>query len=429
MEIYNLPISDLHAYIASLESERGGEVVLMECDKAGTTVRSITWAELGRMMEQTAKWLQGQGLHEGDKVALHFKNSIELLVLSWTMWSLGLISVPLDIKRDTPEDVQYKIQASGAKCVLTQEKGEENAYGEISVIVFAWEKVAATLVSDEATQWKNTLDHDALILFTSGTTGRPKGALLTLKNLVANADGIKEWFRISQKDCFMVVLPLHHINSTSFCLASLIGEASIAITPAYSASRFWMQVAGTGATFTSIVPTICYDQLAFAKEFDRLKDDVKLNRIQIGSAPVKVSDVEEFLDLYHIPLYQGYGQTETALRVTGVPLGISIHKKLIEENSIGKPMKWAQVSIRTSRGTEAREGEDGELRVKGPIVMKGYIGGETAFDEEGWFLTGDIAYYRMIESEKYYFLTGRIKEIIIKGGVNISPIAVEENLN
>lgn len=227
----------------------------------------------------------------------------------------------------------------------------------------------------------------------------------------------------------MVVLPLHHINSTTFCLATLLGGASIAVVPTYSNSRFWKQIANTGATFTSIVQSICFDQLSKVEEYQQVKDALKLTRIQIGSAPVVVSDAKEFIKRFFIPLYQGYGQTETALRVTGVPLDLekSLYEKLLSENSIGIPMKWVEAEIMGEDGEILGEEKEGELVVKGPIIMQGYIGTDEGF-RNGYFLTGDIGFFQMIDGKRFFFLKGRKKEIIIKGGINISPVAVENKV-
>ncbi|MBI2642153.1 MAG: AMP-binding protein, partial [Candidatus Wildermuthbacteria bacterium] len=254
-----------------------------------------------------------------------------------------------------------------------------------------------------------------------------------LENLLVNAKGIQEWFNITAQDRFLVLLPLYHINSTTFSLATLLAGASIAAVPGYSNSKFWQQLAKTQATFTSIVPTICYDQPARKSEFEENKSQLRVTRIQIGSAPVVPHDSQKFVEQFNIPLYQGYGQTETALRVTGVPLDIEkeLYSKLLHENSIGKPMNWAEIEIMDAEGNILKEGQEGELAVKGKAVMKGYMQNEEATDsafKNGYFLTGDIGYYKVIEGARYFFLKGRSKEIIIKGGVNLSPVAIESKL-
>lgn len=398
----------LHEHLVSLAHADPRRPAILACDAAGKVEREISRAALLTRVEAAAAYLHGQGLRAGDRVALELGNSADLLILSWAAWSMGIATVPLDTKRDTAELRAFKLTLSKAKCVLRKEEQSTSPGG---------------------VPWMPDLSHDALILFTSGTTALPKGALLTLHNLVANAEGIIDWLHIREDDRFLVQLPLHHINSTTFCFAALIAGASVAIPPQYSHSRFWEQAAESGVTLTSVVPSIIFDQLSRADEFAAVKDRLKLARIQLGSAPVVASAAEEFIRAYGIPLYQGYGQTETALRVTGVPMDLpaDAYRSLVAENSIGTPMQWATVEIADTRGRLLGEKEQGELVVKGPAVMRGYLGGEPAF-RDGYFLTGDIGYWKEILGRRFFFLVGRSKEIIIKGGVNISPVAVEDAL-
>lgn len=387
-----------------------GKPAIIECTQEGAPTRAISWQELMGLVEDAAGRLAGMGLAAGDAVALDLHNGAELLVINYAAWSTGVITVPLDTKRDTQELRDYKFAQSKAKCTLSP--------GMLAQAPLA----APAFMAGQ--------DAPALILYTSGTTARPKGALLTLSNLCTNAAGIVDWLRINGDDRFLVQLPLHHINSTTFCLVALSAGASVVLPPHYSHSRFWQQASQTGATLTSIVPSIVHDQLGRVSEFEAVKETLQLRRIQVGSAPVVVSELQAFMEKFGIPLYQGYGQTETALRVTGMPMNLSAakYKQLVAENSIGIPMPWAQLEIASPDGILLKEGEEGELVVKGKAVMQGYLGGEEAF-RDGWFLTGDIGYWKTVEDRRFFFLKGRSKELVIKGGVNISPVAVEDALS
>ncbi|MEK7613219.1 MAG: class I adenylate-forming enzyme family protein [Patescibacteria group bacterium] len=402
-------ITNLYEHIARLAKEHPQKVVLLSCDEAGNTLQEITYAKLLEHLSVAAAGLKKLGLRPNDRVALNFGNCPELLIVSWAAWMSGVVTVPLDTKRDTSELTEFKTSLSKAAIVLSQKDVQSFSGGEA--------------------QWMKDLSHEALILFTSGTTARPKGAQLSLKNLVVNADGIAKWLKITPQDRFLVQLPLHHINSTTFCLSALLAGASIAIVPRYSNSHFWQQAARTGSTITSIVQSIVFDQLQRKEAYATSKHDLKLSRIQIGSAPVVAASAKEFIQTFGIPLYQGYGQTETALRVTGVPTDLPepLFEQLVEENSIGTPLQWAQVEITDEEGKILGENSEGELVVKGPAIMAGYLAGEPAF-RDGYFLTGDIGLYKVIEGKRFFYLRGRKSEMIIKGGVNISPVAVENAL-
>jgi len=376
-------MNPLYKHISTLAREDGKRPVLIECDESGVIVREISRKESLQQIDAKIAGLRGGK----EPLLIEGESRAEFLITCWAAWCAGRTVVPLDGKRDTAETREYKARAA------------------------------------------STADGEALILFTSGTTARPKGARLTLDNLLVNARDIAAWLRMVPEDRFLVQLPLHHINSTTFCLAALLAGGSIALPPRYSASHFWEIAAATEATITSLVQTIVFDQLIRTAEFEAVKSSLKLTRIQIGSAPVVASAVQEFMRAFSIPLYQGYGQTETALRVTGVPMDLpaDVYETMVAENSIGAPMPWAEVEIADAKGNVLGEGGEGELVVRGPAVMRGYVGNEEAF-RDGWFLTGDIGYWKRIEGRRFFFLKGRSKEIIIKGGVNISPVAIENAL-
>lgn len=437
-----IPIKSLHEHLVSLAKNNPEKMALLACDEEGTILEEISYLELFQKVEIVVGYLHDAGLKKGDRIALAFKNSPELLIVSWAAWDMGVVTVPLDIKWDTVELYQYKIKLTKAKLLIVQ-KGVQNFFdnGHIQEVEIR-EFPEFSLESSEAIApvpqrpalaagraWESGLSQAALILFTSGTTARPKGVKLTLENLVVNAESIREWLHITDKDRFMVNLPLHHANSTIFCISTFLSGGSIAIPPAYSNSRFWRQAAKIEATYTSITPSILFDQLSREDEFAAVKQYLKLNRIQLGSAPVVAQTVQEFMKKFHLPIYQGYGQTETAGRVTGVPMDLpqSVYEQLVEENSIGAPMLWAELQIADEGGNILGENQEGELVVRGSAIMEGYVGNEPAF-RDNYFLTGDIGFYRFIKGKQYFFLKGRKKEIIIKGGLNISPVAIENQL-
>jgi len=431
------PIENLYKHITYLAIKYPEREALFSMSSNGDVGDAITYRQLQNTIQDIALKLRHElKLQPGDALGLAMPNSVELLMVSWAAWAAGIITVPLDIRRDTFDQYFYKIKLTKTKVLLAtndifEEKDKKQLSRSTSLVDF--QEFFASPNSGKSLSWQKGLTHTALYLFTSGTTAAPKGAELTLENLVANADGIKDWMEIESTDRFLALLPLYHINSTTFCLSVLLAGGSIAVPPGYSNSRFWEQLAKTKSTFTSIVPTICFDQLSRQKEFQKIKNNLKVNRIQIGSAPVVVEDVKQFMKQFDVPLYQGYGQTETALRVTGVPLNLNrgLYQTLIEENSIGKAMRWAEAIIMDKEGGNLPEEKEGELAVRGPIVMKGYLKNPKANKEgfrNGYFLTGDIGYYRYIQNTPYFFLKGRTKEIIIKGGINLSPVAIESKL-
>lgn len=378
----------------------------------------------------------------GDTVALNLENSPEILLFHIACWFLGAVTVPLDLKRDVIDRKQYKLQLAKCGVLITSDETDAKAEAEKLRQALPGLRIMpmSRSIREEIAQGNplplteiiEDFNRTALILFTSGTTQFPKGAQLSLANLLLNADGIRDWLRITAEDRFHIVLPLHHINSTTMSLATLLAGGTIVLSPRYSKSNFWRVMAEQRCTLSSIVPTICFDMLSEAASFERSKDQLKqVTRIQLGSAPVQPTDVLKFYDRYGIRLVQGYGSTETALRVTGVAwsdLSDEAYKELVRSNTIGNELKWNNIEILKEDGTPAAENETGEICIRGPVLTKGYLANEeanAAAFQNGWFHSGDVGHWQTKFGQKQIFITGRMKEIIIKGGVNISPLTVE----
>jgi long-chain acyl-CoA synthetase len=225
-----------------------------------------------------------------------------------------------------------------------------------------------------------------------------------------------------------LVLPLHHVNSTVFSLTMIMHGGTLILNSRYSLHQFWPVITDEKVTATSIVPTIMHD-LNGHDTVPGNSDLQHLRKVMIGSAPVPSGAACRFVEKFGIPLVQGYGTTEVSLRVSGVPpnLDSATYQHLLQENSIGRELANCNLAI----DGDPKEGELGEILVRGPVVADGYLNQEEATQEAftpEWFRTGDIGCWREIAGERYYFIHGRAKEIIIKGGVNISPIAVENAL-
>jgi long-chain acyl-CoA synthetase len=386
----------------------------------------------------------------GDTISLLMVNKPELLVINWAAWSMGLKTVPLDSKRDTLERKLYKLQLTEASVlfVRTEQVDEweieqiRDQMPSVRVVELDTEDryfdivraVGETGKSERLSGAKSPLDADCLIMFTSGTTSRPKGVRLTLGSLWTDAAQIMDWLKLSKDDRFHILLPLHHINSTTFSLATILSGGTILLSPRYSKSRFWKVMAEQKATLASIVPTIAYDLLSEQNAFEENKADLKqVSRIQLGSAPVQVNDVIKFYNQFKIPLIQGYGSTETSLRCTGVPYGLSEDEYLdvARTNSIGAEMCYNNVAVLDENNKECEEGAEGEICIRGPNVTRGYVKNdeqtEIAFSG-GWYHSGDLGYWENMFGRKMFFIKGRLREIIIKGGVNISPLALEKTI-
>jgi long-chain acyl-CoA synthetase len=415
---------------------------LVFADLKSGVQESLTYRQLVDQVMALAEFLRTEhSLNKGDAVALHLENTPEILLFHLACWLIGCITVPLDLKRDDSDRKAYKLRLTACKAVVVDEAvsaAESALFGRVSgglkiipMSASIRQKIAKgkKLADQSISEDPNNI---CLILFTSGTTNLPKGVQLSVANLLLNADGIRDWLKITENDRFHIVLPLHHINSTTMSLATLLAGGTIILSPRYSKSNFWRIMAEHHCTLSSIVPTICFDMLTETEAFKQYQPNLKqVSRIQIGSAPVQPTDVTKFYDLYRIKLVQGYGSTETALRVTGVDwqqLDDSQYRELVTSNTIGGELKWNNATVLAENGQPAAEKEEGEICLRGPVLTKGYLDNEEANQEafiDGWFHSGDVGYWQHIFGQKNFFLTGRKKEIIIKGGVNISPLMIE----
>ena len=409
---------------------------LIFCDSDSDTRSVITYSEFERRTAALAGRMHREfGIQRGDSVGLALPNCAEIPLLTLALFRLGATAVPLDLAKDVPARKRYKLENAGAKLLVVLPGYADAQRRELSDIPIATtdQLLAAAPAADLEPEWPGDPKcerHPTIILYTSGTTGQPKGVCITRQSLASNADGIIRWLGFDACERLSLVLPLHHINSTTFSIASLMAGGTLILNSRYSVSRFWRVIARERATSASIVPTIMADLLARADEFEREGHDISsLKKIMIGSAPVPPNVACRFVDRFGVRLVQGYGSTEVSLRVTGVPpdLPDDQYRDVLEQNAIG--VELANDNIRIAGG--AGEGEIGEILVRGPVVANGYLNQPKATAEvfcNGWFHTGDMGYYRDIHGRRFYFMHGRKKEIIIKGGVNISPIAVENAL-
>lgn len=373
-------------------------------------------------------------LKPGDTVAYMFENCPEVLIFNWACFLSGLRVCPLDSKRDLDEIANFKLKQTRAKVFFKRNSKKINVE-PVKVMNIDDYFELKTLIGEnlDLKVFDNfNPEKPCLILYTSGTTGHPKGVMLSFYNLFYGAKQVGEWFKISSEDIFFLVLPLHHINSTTFSNATIINGGSLVISSRYSRSRFLLDASKYKATMSSIVATINIDLIE--EDFDPRKTPLKFKYIQIGSAPVSPDHVIKFYKKYGVRLVQGYGSTETSLRATGIPVDLKedIYLDLVSRNSIGKALSENKVVIldKDDRVVD-KPSEEGEVGVSGRNVTLGYLNEPKESKKvlrNGYFHMGDLGYFEKIDGEKFFFLKGRLKEIIIKGGVNISPVHIEEVL-
>lgn len=452
---YHFPTVDMDDLLAEKARILGDKTALTYTHQ-DQSQGTISYTDLDSYTESIGKWLRY--FKNGDSpgplppsISFAFENSPEVILLNYAAWRVGWCSVPLDTTRDTLERKIYKLKETNCQLLVCRrellnaaEKGSITCElpGIVIVEVDNYQElvaIAQTAISrvepknmDQLMVDINT--HPALILYTSGTTAMPKGAILSLTNLFSNAQSVKSWLEINSNDRWAITLPLHHINSNTFVNAVFLAGGTSVLLPPYSKSQFWGQLANNRITGTSIVPTIVFDQISQTANFEKYQSQLtQLKRIQVGSAPVQPHYTQAFVNSFEIKLIQGYGQTETSLRSTGVPYNLNPdeYNWALESNTLGTELEHTNVSVLDSRGNETLPSELGEICVRGPIIMQGYLNNPKESKEvfkNGWLNSGDTGYWEEHYGKRYFFITGRTKEIINKGGVLISPLAIENTI-
>ncbi len=258
-------------------------------------------------------------------------------------------------------------------------------------------------------------------LATSGSTGAPKGVILSATQIVITADNIKKSHKITEEDRGLTSLPFYHVNAPVVSLiTSMLSGSTLIIAPKYSTNRFWEWVKEYDPTWISLVPTMIAMLLSTGRP-DFL-DGASLRFIRTASEPLPAENLKRFEAKFNIPLIETYGLSEAASTVAANPVPPGKHKA----GSVGLPLGVAIKICQAGTNRKLSTGETGEVCIKGENVIKNYEdnASSSSFDK-GWFKTGDLGF---IDEEGYLHLTGRAKDIIIRGGENISPREIEEVL-
>ncbi|HAC16891.1 MAG TPA: long-chain fatty acid--CoA ligase, partial [Bacteroidetes bacterium] len=279
---------------------------------------------------------------------------------------------------------------------------------------------------------------DALIVFTSGTTGNPKGVVLSQRNLLEDAHAISNWHHIDAETRMMCVLPIHHVNGTVVTLCTpFYRGGSVVLNEKFRVGHFFTTIHKENVHIVSVVPTLL-SFLTSHHQTHPVGDYASLRHIICGAGPLTVSVAQHFEEKFGIRIIHGYGLSETTCYSCYLPISLSDeeHKTWMRAHgypSIGVALPVNEMAIHDDQGNPLKDGERGEIVIRGRNVMKGYYANdaanETAFTH-GWFRSGDEGFALTgDDGQRYYFITGRLKELIIRGGVNLAPLEIDEVIN
>lgn len=404
----------------------------------------VSYSQLQQQAARVAAVIASHGVEPGESVAYAMSNSPDCAVGLLGILYGGFRATAINLVAG-PQTIAFVLAHSQTRLIITQPEyhslldealadAEYREQGDSgveppkridinSVLSRSMEAVESSSIG------QNTLiepNSDGLLMYTSGTTGRPKGVMLSHANLLAGGHNTCIAHQLKNSDRALCVLPLFHINGLSVTLlAPLVSGGSVVIPPRFSASQFWTWICTHQCSWFSIVPTQVSYLLHADPAQDLPDDDSHVLRFgRSASAPLSPEMHQAFEERFGVPLIETMGLTETSAQILANPLPPG-------ERRIGSPgiAFGDEVIIGDKEQCEVSRGTEGEVLVRGANVMKQYFRNEEetkkALTADGWLCTGDLG---RMDKEGYVFITGRLKELIIKGGENIAPREIDEAL-
>lgn len=418
--------------------------------------RRWTYGAVADAAARTAAYLRSLGVDRGDRVATLTGSLDYTIVVYLAAWCLGATAAPVNAA-ESLERKAFILDNSRARVLLARTEHLEEARAlaaprEGLVLVDVAEpgaeardvpnlqtEIAGVAPLDLAAA-EATIGEEALLIYTSGTTGNPKGVVLNQYNLLCDADAMATWHGWGSDVRMMCVLPIHHVNGIVVThVTPLYTGGSVVLVARFNSRTFWERVAAEAVQVVSVVPTLLEFLLEGAADAPEIARDVSsLQTIICGAGPLLVETVTRFEDRFGVPVTHGYGLSETTCYDCHLPPDLSHeeHRSWLADHgfpSIGCALPHQEMTIQRADGTKADPGERGEICIRGDVVCGGYYERPDANAEAfrgGWFHSGDEGFFLTdAAGREFLFITGRIKELIIRGGVNISPLEIDAVLN
>jgi len=410
-------------------AEEQPDKIYMIAPEPGLT---LTYRQLKEDSVLLGKHLLKKGLKKGDKISFMLGNGYQTTKIFLGAMYSGFVIAPLNLLAQ-PSQLEYVMDHSDTTLVYytaDQREKLENAAKALSRTIELIEidnDAQQIFPADEDLSGIELPpieeEDDALLLYTSGTTGLPKGAILSHKNMVAGGLYTAMAHELTSEDRALCSLPLYHINGEVVTAVSpLVSGGSVVMPHKFSTSNFWEYISEYRCTWFSVVPTII-SYLASGTEIEG--KGFCLDQLRFGrsaSAPLPPALQMAFEEKFKTGIVETMGLTETAAPVFSNPLDPARRKCGSPGQAVGNTAK-----IVDPVGKEVPRGTQGEIMIRGDNVMKGYYKAPDltakAVEPDGWLHTGDLGY---MDEDGFVFVTGRLKELIIKGGENIAPKEIDE---
>lgn len=429
MEQREWPYKDAHTILSERAKSHPGKVYIESPDQE----KNITFEQTNILCNKVANFLKQQGIKQNDKVALIGENSIETLVIYLGVLNYGAIIAPINVE-ESQENV-YRLLNLGKPRIVFH--GKELTFDQRQYRADSWIPISYSEIGNEAEkgffsslaqyspEFQSPMlnkDGPATLTFTSGTTAMPKAVVNTRQSIYYMSVETIDRLNITDRD---IMLDYRAYSWTSpqqlSILPSLITGATLVYGRRFSRSRFASWLKDYGVTVCIGVPTVI--NFILEEEVPLHKRDVpSLRFMTSSSAPLSVKNQLRFEEKYGILINQLAGSSETNIIGANNPEDLS-HPEKRKIGSIGKAPRYKDVFILDDQGKRLNSGEEGEIIVKGKSTGLGYLGADgeiSKFPDEG-IHTGDLGY---IDSDGYIFITGRKKDLLIRGGVNISPTEI-----
>lgn len=369
-----------------------------------------------KRIECASARLVASGVASGDVVAVKLSNRVELIVALFAAWRLRAAVTPINPSL-TAREVTHQLTDSGARVIVTDDEGDYGAVDRLPVALLA-EPHDATPVAELA-RGAFDLSDIALVVYTSGTTGRPKGVILSHANVLAMAQSIATAMDSGPETHSLLILPLFHVNGIVVSVLSpLLAGGRATVAGRFDPRTFFGLVERHRPTYFSAVPTIYAMLESLPAEVD--PDTSSLQFAICGAAPMPPGLIARFEARYGVPIIEGYGLSEATCASTTNP-----RNGIRKPGTVGVPLPGQRVAIAAPDGSFITDGSAGEVVIQGPTVMQGYLNKPEESAEilvDGWLRTGDVG---ILDGDGYLTLVDRAKDMIIRGGENIYPKEIE----
>lgn len=418
-------------------AREGDADYLTELDHEVDARAEWTTSQWRQLVAGTAAALATRGVCPGDTLAALAGNTADALAVAYACWTSGACYLPLNA-HEARDQHAFIVRDAGARLIIHAPDGDARAAElaedtGVPAVATATLRAEAAAVDAVAPPPPTSLNVPAVRVYTSGTTGEPKGVELTAANLLVDCDALQQRLGWADDTRVLIVLPIHHVNGLVVSsLLSWYAGSSAVLCDRFHSEGFWGDVESERATVCSMVPSL----LEFLLAEGRRPAPAHFREVLCGAGPLMCDTVVEFEEAFGVPVRHLYGLSETTAVATIMgTLPDDERRGWYQQHgfpSIGPALPHVEVQIHDDTGVSCPAGERGEIVVRGATVMTGYTGRSDATAEamrHGWFHSGDEGFW-LAEGEgtPHFFITGRIKELIIRGGVNISPFQVDEVL-